>query len=197
MFMEPSYTRGQISKLGNAIIYLAERISPLSKTKLIKLIYLIEEISIKKFGIPFFDLRFDVWKLGPVSRDLYVELTGEPVLLNDFIIKELKDDNVFVKPKNPFNDDEFSDNDIGVLDFVVDHYATTSAQDLINLTHRQHSLWYLTAKEHDLLDKFRQGLINTTDIEIDLSKLISDDPVRKAFYLEHKEFKSIAKTLQE
>ena len=164
MLLEPSYTKAQISKLGNSIIYLAERISPLSKTKLIKLIYLIEEISIKKFGIPFFDLRFDVWKLGPVSRDLYVELTGDPVLLNEYIIKEQLDENIFVKPKISFIDDEFSDNDIKVLDLVVDHYATTSTQELIKLTHRQHSPWYITAKEHDLLEKFEQGLLNTTDI---------------------------------
>jgi uncharacterized phage-associated protein len=196
MLLEPSYTKAQISKLGNSIIYLAERISPLSKTKLIKLIYLIEEISIKKFGIPFFDLRFDVWKLGPVSRDLYVELTGDPVLLNEYIIKEQLDENIFVKPKISFIDDEFSDNDIKVLDLVVDHYATTSTQELIKLTHRQHSPWYITAKEHDLLEKFEQGLLNTTDIEIDLSKLISDDPIKKAFYLENKEIRSLARTLQ-
>jgi hypothetical protein len=67
---------------------------------------------------------------------------------------------------------------------------------LIKLTHRQHSPWYITAKEHDLLEKFEQGLLNTTDIEIDLSKLISDDPIKKAFYLENKEIRSLARTLQ-
>jgi uncharacterized phage-associated protein len=76
------YTKDQLAKLGNAIIFLCDRIKPLSKTKLLKLIYLIEELSVKKHGVPFFNIRFDVWKLGPVSRDLYAEITSEPTLLD-------------------------------------------------------------------------------------------------------------------
>ena len=101
------YTKDQLAKLGNAIIFLCDRIKPLSKTKLLKLIYLIEEASIKRHGVPFFNIRFDVWKLGPVSRDLFVEITSEPDLLEDYIIKVSRDGGVFVKPKQKFSDDEF------------------------------------------------------------------------------------------
>jgi uncharacterized phage-associated protein len=61
------YTQNQLSKLGNAIIYLCNSIEKPTKTHLLKLIFIIEEISIMKFGIPFFNLRFDVWKLGPIG----------------------------------------------------------------------------------------------------------------------------------
>ena len=90
MYFNSIYTKGQIDKLGNAIIFLCEKMGPLSKTKLLKLIYLVEESSVKKYGAPFFSLRFDVWKLGPVSRDLYTEITSEPFLLEDYIKRDIK-----------------------------------------------------------------------------------------------------------
>ena len=141
------YTKDQLAKLGNAIIFIANNITPLSKTKLLKLIYLIEELSIKKYGSPFFNIRFDVWKLGPVSRDLYVEVTSEPELLEPYIIKESSKGAVFIKPKKPFSDDEFSDREISLLQDIVKVYGNYSADQLIALTHRKHSPWYITAEK--------------------------------------------------
>jgi len=54
------YTKGEIAKIGNAIIYFAERIKPLPKTKLLKVLYFLEEASVKKWGSPFLGLKFDV-----------------------------------------------------------------------------------------------------------------------------------------
>src|ERR1700722_15526779 len=94
------YTRNQIEKLGNALIFLCEKMisvgEAVSKTHLLKLVFIIEEISVKTYGIPFFDLRFDVWKLGPVSKDLFVELSEEPALLADFIYREVRNNNTYI-----------------------------------------------------------------------------------------------------
>ena len=59
MAKQDIYTKNQIDKLGNTLIYLCGKLERASKTHLLKLVFIIEEISIKKFGIPFFDLRFD------------------------------------------------------------------------------------------------------------------------------------------
>jgi hypothetical protein len=56
----------QIDKVGNSIIYLSEKIGELSKTKDLKLISILDELSIKKSGIPFFNLKYKVWKFSPV-----------------------------------------------------------------------------------------------------------------------------------
>jgi len=53
-----TYSRSDIEKIGNAIIYLAERIPDLSKTKLLKLLYLLEETFAKKYQLPFL-----IWNL--------------------------------------------------------------------------------------------------------------------------------------
>jgi hypothetical protein len=42
------YTKEVIDKLGNAMVYMARKVPGLSKTKLLKLIYLLEEVSVKR-----------------------------------------------------------------------------------------------------------------------------------------------------
>lgn len=182
--MSHPYSRSEIDKLGNAVVYLAEKISPLSKTKLLKLIYLIEEYSVRTYGLPFFNLNFTVWKLGPVSRDLFVDLSSdEPVLLLNYISKTINSDgSVYIKSKVAFSDDEFSDNEIDLLEHVAESFKDYTASELIELTHRKHSLWHITATENGILEYLENGLMNSTEIEIDFSRLLEGMPLKKAIY---------------
>lgn len=191
-----TYTRSQIDKLGNAIIYLCNRIKPLSKTHLLKLIFIIEEASIRKYGLPFFDLRFDVWKLGPVSKDLFVELTEEPNLFAEYIGKESRRGKVFIIPLQPFNDDEFNDREMALLAEIADRFSHCTAAELVDFTHKKDTPWYNTAQRHGVLALLEQGKMNTTDIEIDLSEIIRDDKEKLALYRGHKEFLSQSRSLK-
>lgn len=190
------YTRPQIDKIGNAIIYLATHIPELNKTKLLKLIYLLEEISIKKYGFPFFNIRFDVWKFGPVSKDIYVELSDTPDLLDKFLTIDKCEDTTFIHPKIAFDDDEFSDNDMKILEYVAINFKNTTAKQLVNLTHRKHSPWYQTALQYGLHERFALGQLNSTNIEIDFSSLFEDEN-SKTFYLENKELLSFSDHLKD
>ncbi|WP_145710522.1 Panacea domain-containing protein [Chitinophaga japonensis] len=190
------YTKAQIDKLGNAIVFLAGKIPSMTKTKLLKLIYIIEELSVRKYGVPFFDLKFDVWKLGPVSRDLFVELSSEPVLLAEYIIREEATDTTVIKPKQQFSDDEFNDTEIKLLEEIAEKFRHSSANDLVLFTHRKHSPWYLTAQRNGLLEYFESGQMNATDVEIDLSQLLEDQPEKLLFYKDHKEFIQQSKRLK-
>jgi len=191
-----TYTRSQLDKLGNTIIYLCDRVKPLSKTHLLKLIFIIEEASIRKYGLPFFDLRFDVWKLGPVSKDLFVELTEEPGLLAQYIGKETRDGKIFIVSRQPFNDDEFTDQEIALLTEVVDRFKYCTAGELVSFTHKKDTPWYNTAQRHGVLELLEEGRMNTTDIEIDLSEIIRDDKEKLALYRSHKEFLSRSRSLK-
>lgn len=194
------YTKNQIDKLGNALIFLCQKLSPyteVSKTHLLKLIFITEEISIKKFGVPFFNLRFDVWKLGPVSKDLYVELTDEPNLLSEYITKEqVGKDKFVICPNREFSDDEFSDNEMILLEQVAERFKYCTAKELINFTHRKESPWYTTAQKNGLVEVLESGKTNTTDIEIDLSELIQEEEQKLALYHSHKEFLLQSKALK-
>jgi uncharacterized phage-associated protein len=193
------YTKNQIDKLGNALIYLCEKMKePLSKTHLLKLIFIIEEISVRKYGIPFFDLRFDVWKLGPVSKDLFVELSEEPNILAEFIsIESVNNGNsTIVKPKKAFSDDEFSDIEIQLLNEVSDRFLYCTAKELINYTHRKNSPWYNAALKNGVLDLLESNKLTTTEIQIDLSETIKDDVQKMALYESHKEFLNHSRSIK-
>src|SRR6188768_182201 len=108
------YTSEQLEKLGNTILFLIAAIQPLYKTKLLKLIYLLDELSTARSGVPFLGLDYKVWQAGPVNSDLYEEL-NQPYLLDSFIKLEQDDKGIKVLGKKEFSDDEFSEMEINLL----------------------------------------------------------------------------------
>lgn len=56
-------------KLGNAIVFIASRVGQLSKTKLLKLLYLMEEYMVKRYHTPFLAIPYEVWQAGPVAKE--------------------------------------------------------------------------------------------------------------------------------
>lgn len=195
------YTKSQIDKLGNAVIFLCEKMpEPLTKTHILKLVFIIEEISVKRFGIPFFNLNFYVWQLGPVAKDLFVELTDSEsenkTLLSDYIKKEVNNNKVIIKPKKPFCDDEFTDLEIDLLGEIVNRFKFCTANELINFTHRENTPWYNTALKNGVLELLESKRMTTTDIKIDLSETIEDDDVKLALFNAQKEFLAESKSLK-
>jgi uncharacterized phage-associated protein len=167
-----------------------------SKTKLLKLIYLIEETSVKKYGVPFFNIRFDAWHLGPVARVLYLEITGETFLLDRYIDKKVVDGTNNVVSKQAFSDDEFNDNEIKLMEQIATTFKYTPAEDLVKLTHREHSPWHRTAVEHGLLEAFEQKLATSSNAEIDLSRILSGDEEKLKRYQGYKEFIAESRSLK-
>lgn len=183
-----SYIRlsdNQIDKIGNSIIYLSDKIGELSKTKALKLIYILDELSIKKSGIPFFNLKYKVWKFGPVSEEIFIDLSSETTLLKDYIERTSEEGVTVIKPIVAFNDDEFSDNDIDLLDFVVEKFGNKSAKDLVYYTHRKNSPWHNTAKENSVLELLEKEKINNTELLIDMGALVNHDERKKVIYCDY------------
>jgi uncharacterized phage-associated protein len=170
------YSKDTIDKIGNAIIYLSERIPDLSKTKLLKLLYLVEEISVIKNKIPFFGVDFQVWQAGPVPREIYVDLSEDLNLLGAFVEKTvINGDSIYIKGKSgrPFNDDEFSDADIAVMEDVISRYGNKTAKELVKILHKKGSAWYNLAQKNNLLDGFNRKKQNTSNIDIDFTYYLS------------------------
>ncbi|MCF8285200.1 MAG: SocA family protein [Sphingobacteriales bacterium] len=183
--MFPKITYHQLQKLGNTLIYLAENVSELNKTKVLKLLFLLEESAVKKFGFPFLGLPFYVWKFGPVLKDVYVDLSegSDLELLGGYIQRTSYDPKLF-EPKQPFNDDYFSDNEMTLLEQVAKFAKNKVANDLVNVTHEVDSLWYKTAQMNGVLEALENQHIPTTDFIIDFAMLFENDPVRKEHYVE-------------
>ncbi|WP_019038362.1 Panacea domain-containing protein [Psychroflexus tropicus] len=177
----------QIDKVGNAIVYLSNKIPNLSKTKALKLIYILDELSIKKSGIPYFNLKYKVWKFGPVSEEIFIDLSSETTLLKKYIERSSDEGTTIIRPISDFNDDEFSDNDIDLLDFVVERFGQQTAKELVSYTHRKTSPWYNTALENSVLQLLESEEINNTEILIDMGLLVSHDDRKKMVYDDYQE----------
>jgi uncharacterized phage-associated protein len=181
-------TSDQLDKVGNAIIYLAERITPLYKTKVLKLLYLLDEASVKEAGIPMFALEYRAWRMGPVSKEIYVDIDDGPHLLKKHIRVVRDEHGDRVEPAKPFDDGEFSDRDMRLMERIVPDLGRRNARDLVDITHDKDSLWYQLAKENDLLDAFQKEQRNTSDVVLDLERLVANDPIKRGMYADHQEF---------
>lgn len=184
------YTEEHIDKIGNTIVFLTTRISKVSKTKLLKLLYILDEISIKASGLPFLNLQYKVWKFGPVANDIFVELSTSPSMLKDFIKIENIKGHAYIKSTKEFNDDEFTPREIDLLNSVVEKFGNADAEKLISFTHRKNSPWYNSAVKHDVLELLEKEKISTTEFIIDMSELISYDSRKKSIYEDYLECSS-------
>lgn len=168
------YSKEAIEKLGNSMIYLATKVPELSKTKLLKLIYLLEETSVKKNKLPFFGISFEVWQAGPVAKDIFIDLDSQPLLFAKFITISKNNESTYILAKSTFHDDEFSDNDMKVMDYVIEKYGNKTATQLVQLLHREGSAWHKEAKENGLIDAFKKRITNSSNKEIDFTYYLTD-----------------------
>lgn len=185
-----NFTKSQLEKLGNTMTILAKNVGELSMTKALKLLFLIEENSIKKYGVPFFGFIYQVWQYGPVVEPIYDELhPAQPNLLSPYIKKlDFVDEFVAIAE---FNDDEFSDNDIAVLEEIINFARHKTAGDLVKYTHGEGSMWRKSAEEHGILQAFKNGELKRTAIELDFMQIINEDALlrsRYESYLDYQQF---------
>lgn len=168
------YSNEQINKIGNAIRFLTKDHS-FSKTKLLKLLYLSEEVSIKKHSIPLLNISFQVWKFGPVAEPIFIETSSTPSMFKSYFDILHTTTGTEIKAKGDFNDFEFSENDVNILQYIKDKYSNLTAKELIAITHRINSPWYKTAQKKGILQDLLDEKITNTHFTIDLSDLIDQE----------------------
>ena len=113
------FSEANRQKLGNAVSYIAAHARYPYKTEVLKLLFLMEERMVQQAHVPFWGIPFNTWRMGPVSVDVFEELSDGPVLLDDFIALEFNAKGNKVIPKKGFCDDEFSDQEIRMMEEVV------------------------------------------------------------------------------
>ena len=181
-------------RLGNAVIYIASQAKYPYKTEVLKLLFLMEERMVQKYHVPMLSIPFSVWRLGPVSVDVFEELSDGPVLLSDFITLQFNGQGIMVKPSKEFDEDEFSDAELQVMHEVMERYGQMNTDELIAETHKEGSLWYMTAKEHGLLEDFAEQRANSSNIIIDMGRQLCPDD--REYYNETLENRQAANLLR-
>lgn len=195
-----AFTKDQISKIGNTVIYLSNHVPDLNKTKILKLLFIIEEAAIKKTGKPFFGIDFQLWKYGPVPKDIYIDLTtsiwdDSPILLNSYIQRNPDSQENYIA-RAEFNDDEFSDHDIQLLDLIVSFAKDKTANYLVQHTHGTNSLWRKSAIKYGVLELLENELLNSTDHTVDFGLLFDENSPLSERYEEFKENRDFNRQLK-
>ncbi|MDR1883497.1 MAG: SocA family protein [Prevotella sp.] len=184
----------QINKdlIGNLIILLADRCRPLYHTKLVKLLFFIDQEATITKGTPITWLDYKAWRLGPVSPELYYSKNKGYNKFSRFVSFESSGNNnaYIVKPVKPFDDSEFSELDLEIIDGVIDRYGKLGTGVLVQLTHEKGTLWDKAVHDSDI----RFGRDNqTSDKSLNFLELIDNDDYKKSVYystLENLELKS-------
>lgn len=197
-----SHSKDQLEKIGNAIIYLASRMNDgmgLTKKSVLKLLFILEERSIRKNHLPFFNLQYAVWKFGPVAVEVHSELRHDTQCFKDYFEQRIDHKNVVnvFSPIAEFNDDEFTLNDITIMDEVIAEFGNHSEKDLIEYTHREDSLWYKAAVKKGVLEDLLSEVLIQTDIQINFTDLFTEDEADALdHYKSHLEFLKISDSLK-
>lgn len=181
-------------RLGNAVMFIAAHAKYPYKTEVLKLLYLMEERMVQKYHVPMLGIPYSVWRLGPVSVDVFEELSDGPVLLNDFITLQFNGQGIRVTPSKEFDEDEFSDAELLVMAEVMERYGQMNSEELIAETHKEGSLWCETAKEHGLLEDFDERRANSSNIVIDMGRQLCPDD--REYYNETLENRQMANLLR-
>ena len=166
--------------IGNLIILLSERCKPLYHTKMMKLLFLIDQESTLVRGIPITWLEYKAWNNGPVSPDIFYSKNEGHNKFSDYVyFDKNKSNSVLVKPMKKFDDSEFSEWDLEIIDKVLILYGQKTSDELIQLTHVKDSLWDKTIQRKGV--KFSNDN-QTSDEILNFLELIENDDFKKTIY---------------
>lgn len=190
---QPMFRQLLNEKIGNALLYLTEHVTDISLIKAIKLLYLIDETSVKEVGVPVTWMEYKAWKHGPVPVALYNEFksSGKGCQENASVMsyltasqpseKVLSAKTLMLKSKKAFDDSAFSDYEMELMDRVIAKFGSYTAEELIDHLHAEGSLWSSVVEQNDLQKYFElQG--GKTEFGIPLTTLIVNDPHKSAAY---------------
>ncbi len=135
-------------KLINAIIYFAKNTKYCGKTKLLKLLYFLDFCHFKQTGKSVTGLDYYAWKMGPVPKELYDELSDNMKLdLAKAIAIIPREDFRKISPKRPFDVQYFTGREKKLLKNISVIFNDAKAQDMIEATHLENQPWEKTLKE--------------------------------------------------
>jgi uncharacterized phage-associated protein len=135
----PVETRGyDVRAMANWVLdHLAELNHSISNMSLNKLVYFILERGIIEKNVLFTPARAEAWDHGPVFREIYHAVKGgadKPIYTR--ITRYSIVDRANIEAR-----DQFSAEDVGFFESVIDEYKDLSASELRRLSHRKDGPW--------------------------------------------------------
>ena len=146
------------SKIGNLLAYISSKIEDINLRKLIKLVFLIDEESVRSRGISVTWLTYYAWEKGPVAPCIY-EIKDRGGIFSKYIsVHRNREEKVIITPFVDKNESsiQFSKKELRLIDSIIDKYGQLSADDLSEITHKPGGLWDIAKKKYNPNFKFSQ-----------------------------------------
>jgi len=152
-------------KLINAIIYFANNTIYCGKTKLLKLLYFLDFRHFKQTGKSITDLDYYAWDMGPVPRDLFIELTEKMNPDLKAAIHDLPQEGFQkIRPKKNFDPKYFSNREMKLLEEIAFIFNNAKADEMVESSHLENEPWDRTLKEKGELKKIDYMLAIDSEI---------------------------------
>ena len=153
-------------KLINAIVYFAAQTKHCGKTKLLKLLYFLDFSHFKQTGKSVTGLAYHAWKMGPVPKDLFEELSANMKPDMKAAIHDLPDTEGFqqIRPKRKFDGQYFSNKEMKLLEDISFVFQDAKADAMVESTHLKNEPWDRTLKEKGEFKKIDYMLAIDSDI---------------------------------
>jgi uncharacterized phage-associated protein len=162
------------------MVLIANRYKPLYHTKLLKLLYLIDEEATIRTGAPVTWLSYNAWQYGPVAEDVYYSKGAGYNKFSKYVRFEHAGENkCIVKPVVEFSNAEFTGSDLAIIGEVLDRYGHLSTRELVGITHASGSLWDRTVKRSGI--HFSESN-KTSGVPLNFVELIENDGFKKTVY---------------
>ena len=165
------------------LAYIARNIPNVHLRKLLKIVYLIDEHFMKMRGFPLTWFDYYAWAKGPVAPEVYDLKNGA---FGEYVTSHHdENDKRIVNAVNPqcinldFDKWGFSDNEVRQIDRLIDMFRNKTADELSDLTHEPDSIWSRVVSQNQIEFDEEHG---TSDCEIPLTMLFSDNDERIAAY---------------
>lgn len=169
------------SKVGALLAYLSFLMPNIQLRKLIKLVYLVDEESVRQRAIPLTWLDYYAWEKGPVAPEVYAIKDGA---LNKYVTCLKGEDekwHVNSVKQAPYLIDKdmlcMSQWEQNLVNAVIEKYKDMDADELTNETHLDDTLWSQVVKENSI--DFSAN--SKSECKIDLNRLNTDEESRDTY----------------
>lgn len=144
-----------INKLSEMILFFIEKTQPW-KTKLNKLLFYADFYMHSKYGCSISGIRYQAIQMGPVPNNfngIYEYLANKELF--DVIYTNFSNggtgEKFKIKSDKVFNKEQFTPQEIEILDFVLDKFKDTTTNEIIDYSH-QEKAWIDNHNERNLID---------------------------------------------
>lgn len=141
-------------KVGALLAYICCRVPDMHLRKLLKILYLIDEESVRLRAIPVTWLEYQAWAKGPVAHEVYDAKDGA---FGEYISCEKKEDgkwHVNAVAKHPYlmekDLQQASEWEMELVDRIIDRCKDKTADELTDETHTPDSLWSKVVAQNNI-----------------------------------------------